>query len=121
MTELTSAIFGHPPKATKAMDGVCLVNQGRVGDEYVKVRNVKLKIEVMVGHVHPLASVRWSQTGRALDIAGEVSIRRRKGGLPDLRKLIHQPREAILVGLIIHENESSLASKDDVTQRRPVV
>lgn len=84
MTELTSAVFGHHSKTTEAFDGVGLVKQGRVGDKYVKGRNVKLKIEVMVGHVHPPASVRWSQTGRTLDVAGELSIRRRKGGLPDL-------------------------------------
>lgn len=68
----------------------------------------------MVGYVHAFSGVGFVETRWSLDIAREVSIRWGKRGLPDVRELIQDVRDFVVVGLVVHEDHRPFTGQDNL-------
>lgn len=111
----------HLPETTVSRNGIGHVQFGCVWNQQIQGPKVELQVEVVVSHVHPLVRVLRLQPRGPLDGTRERGIGGRERRLPHLGKFVHKPWSLGLVGLIVHEDDSSLAGEDHARQGRPII
>ena len=79
-------------------------------------------VQVVVGDVHEvLVGLLRIESRRALDGAGEVRVLGRKGRLPHVRELFEDVRDAVLVGVVVHEHDDAVVVEDHLAEGGPLV
>jgi len=81
---LGRAVPRHRTKTTIATNRIGLVKHSRVGNKQINGTQIQLNVQVVVGHVHAVLSLRHGDTWWALLSAREFPTGGREGRLPDL-------------------------------------
>ena len=117
----TGTLVGHESETTGSRHRVGLDQGGSIGNEQVKISQIDVQVQVMVGHVQTGIHIRARQARRTLEDTREGRVRRRERCFPDVGEFLNKPRVGGLVCLVVHEDDNALAGEDDAGEGGPIL